>query len=193
MSASKAVIHSLAVVDPGAVVGHRSRVWAFAHILSGARIGEDCNICDHTFIESGVVLGDRVTVKCGVYLWSGLAVEDDVFIGPAVAFTNDLRPRSRQHPAQYSPTRLGAGCSLGANATLLPVRVGRYALVGAGAVVTKNVPDFALVLGNPARIQGWVCRCARKLAFTEGAASCNCGRNYRQISATHVEELGSIS
>lgn len=137
-------------------VGRGTRIWAFAHILPGARIGRDCNICDHVFIEGDVVLGDRVTVKCGVQLWAGLRVGDDVFIGPNATFTNDPFPRSRRHLARYPTTTLEPGCSVGANATILPgVTIGRGAMVGAGAVVTQSVPPFAIVTGNPARITGY--------------------------------------
>lgn len=188
MSDTAPFIHAEARVDAGAVVGARTRVWAFAHLASGAAVGVDCNICDHTFLESGVRLGDRVTVKCGVYLWTGLTAEDDVFIGPGVAFTNDLWPRSKQRPAEYAPIVLRTGCSLGANSTVLPVTIGRWAMIGAGAVVTREVPDHALVLGNPARIRGWVCRCARKLAFAGETARCACGRVFRREAEQRIAE-----
>ncbi len=134
-------------------IGPRTRIWQFCVVLRGARIGEDCNICSHVFIEDDVVVGDRVTVKSGVQLWSGLRVEDDVFIGPNATFTNDLRPRSRQWPDAFLATTIGRGASIGANATILPgLTVGPGAMVGAGAVVTKDVPAHATVVGNPARI-----------------------------------------
>ena len=148
-----AFIHAAAIVEPGAKIGARTRVWAWAHILPGAVIGEDCNICDHCFIENDVRIGNRVTVKCGVFLWDGITVEDDVFIGPAVAFTNDKFPRSKVYPDKFSETVLKQGASLGANATILPVVVGRGAMVGAGSVVTKDVPDHSLVTGVPATLR----------------------------------------
>ncbi len=137
-------------------VGDGTRIWAFAHVLPGAVIGEDCNICDGVFIENDVVVGDRVTVKCGVQLWDGVRLEDDVFIGPNATFTNDLFPRSREYPESFAETVVGTGASIGANATILPgVRIGRRAMVGAGAVVTKDVPPNAVVVGNPAHISGY--------------------------------------
>jgi acetyltransferase-like isoleucine patch superfamily enzyme len=137
-------------------VGEGTHVWAFAHVLPGARIGRDCNICDHVFIEDDVVLGDRVTVKCGVQLWNGVRVADDVFIGPNATFTNDAFPRSKQRRAALV-TSLAQGASIGANATILPgISVGRGAMVGAGAVVTHSVPARAIVMGSPARIVGYV-------------------------------------
>lgn len=182
-------VHPQSLVEPGASIGAGTRVWAFAHILAGATIGKDCNICDHTFIEGKVTVGDRVTVKCGVYLWDGVAVEDDVFVGPAAVFTNDGRPRSRQYPSSYPITTLEKGCSIGANATILPgVRVGRYGMVGAGSVVTKNIPAHALVFGNPARIRGYVCRCARQLPGTGSIVSCACGRRFRFASNQSDQE-----
>jgi len=153
---SQYFVHPLGVCE-SANVGRGTRVWAFAHVLPGARVGEDCNLCDHTFLENDVILGDRVTVKCGVQLWDGLRVGDDVFIGPNATFTNDLFPRSRVRPAAFLETWLERGCSIGANATILPgLRVGANAMVGAGAVVTRSVPPNAIVQGNPARIVGYV-------------------------------------
>lgn len=138
-------------------VGAGTRVWAFAHILKGARIGADCNICDHTFIEGGAVVGDRVTVKCGVQLWNGVTLEDDVFVGPNATFTNDAFPRSGRRPVEFTRTLVRRGASIGANATLLPgVTVGAGAMVGAGAVVTRDVPARAIVTGNPAAVTGFV-------------------------------------
>ncbi|MBB1472861.1 WxcM-like domain-containing protein [Luteimonas sp. MC1782] len=138
-------------------IGAGTRVWAFAHVLPGARIGRDCNVCDGVFIEGDVVVGDRTTIKCGVQLWDGVRLGDDVFVGPNATFSNDLFPRSRQRPEQYAETVVEDGASIGANATLLPgVRIGRGAMIGAGAVVTRSVPANAIVVGNPARIVGYV-------------------------------------
>jgi acetyltransferase-like isoleucine patch superfamily enzyme/dTDP-4-dehydrorhamnose 3,5-epimerase-like enzyme len=138
-------------------VGPRTRVWAFAHVLPGARIGADCNVCDHVFVENDVIVGDRVTLKCGVQLWDGVRLEDDVFVGPNATFTNDQFPRSRQRPAAFATTVVRAGASIGANATILPgLTVGAGAMVGAGAVVVRSVPPLAIVVGNPARIVGYV-------------------------------------
>ncbi len=172
--------HEKALIDEAVTIGSGTRVWAFAHILSGAKIGKDCNICDHTFIEGQVVLGDRVTVKCGVYLWDGVVVENDVFIGPAAVFTNDIRPRSGRHQANYSPTILSEGCSIGANSTILAGNtIGKWSLVGAGSVVTKDVPDFGVVYGNPARLKSWICSCSSAI-FIHGAdeEECICGKKY---------------
>jgi acetyltransferase-like isoleucine patch superfamily enzyme len=154
-------VTSVVSVHPNALVespnvGSGTRIWAFAHILPDARIGKECNICDGVFVENDVVIGDRVTVKCGVQLWDGVQVEDDVFIGPNATFTNDPFPRSRTRPEAWSRTILREGCSIGANATILPgLEIGRGAMVGAGAVVTHSVPPYAIVTGNPARITGY--------------------------------------
>lgn len=138
-------------------IGVGTRIWAFAHVLPGAVIGDDCNVCDHTFIENDVVIGNRVTIKCGVQLWDGVRVGDDAFIGPNATFTNDLHPRSKKYQAQVLQTTLGRGSSVGANATILPgVTIGPNAMVGAGAVVTRDIPANAIVVGNPARIIGYV-------------------------------------
>ena len=148
--------HPNALVEADSI-GAGTRVWAFAHILQGARVGRDCNICDHVFVENGATLGDRVTVKCGVQLWDGVTIEDDVFIGPNATFTNDPFPRSRQRPAAFTPTIVRRGASIGANATLNPgITIGANAMIGSGAVVTHDVPPNAIVVGNPAYIQGYV-------------------------------------
>ena len=155
--------HPQALVESSSI-GEGTRVWAFAHVLPGAVIGRDCNICDHVFIENQVVVGDRVTVKCGVQLWDGVSIEDDVFVGPNATFINDPFPRSRQHPERYTQTLIRKGASIGANATILcGVTVGAGAMVGAGAVVTRSVPPHAVVVGNPARI-------TRYLTAAPGAA-----------------------
>lgn len=146
-------IHEKAIVDEGVIIGAQTRVWAFTHILSGAKIGADCNICEQVFIEADVVMGNRVTVKCGVQLWDGLCVDDDVFIGPNVTFANDLFPRSKCYPESFLQTHINAGASIGAGAVILPgLTIGAKAMVGAGSVVTKSVPDRAVVVGNPARV-----------------------------------------
>lgn len=183
--------HPQAVIDSAVSIGKGTRVWAFVHLLSGAVIGEDCNICDHCFIEGKVRIGSRVTIKCGVWLWDGLVVEDDVHIGPNATFTNDKRPRSRSYPPEFLQTLMRQGCSLGANCTILPgLKVGRYAMVAAGAVVTHDVPDYALVIGNPARLAGWVCRCGEKLTTLSGSRLvCHCGLAYEQLAENAVREI----
>jgi acetyltransferase-like isoleucine patch superfamily enzyme/dTDP-4-dehydrorhamnose 3,5-epimerase-like enzyme len=148
-------VHPQGICESSAI-GARTKIWAFAHVLSGAVIGEDCNVCDHVFVENDVVLGNRVTVKCGVQIWDGLRIEDDVFIGPNATFTNDPFPRSKERPERFQVTYLRRGCSIGANATILPgITIGQNAMVGAGAVVTKSVPANAVVQGNPARISSY--------------------------------------
>jgi len=145
-------IHDHAICESDDI-GANTRVWAFSHILPNASIGRECNICDHVFIENDVVVGDRVTIKSGVQLWDGIHVEDDVFIGPNATFANDLFPRSKQYPNKFLKTVIQKGASIGANATILPgVTLGQNAMIGAGAVVTKNVPPHAVVVGNPAYI-----------------------------------------
>ena len=147
--------HESAIVESSSV-GAGTRIWAFAHVLPGAVIGAACNVCDHTFIENDVRLGDRVTIKCGVQIWDGITLEDDVFVGPNATFSNDPFPRSGQHPERYARTLVKRGASIGANATILPgLTIGEKAMVGAGAVVTRNVPPMAIVAGNPARIVGY--------------------------------------
>jgi acetyltransferase-like isoleucine patch superfamily enzyme len=149
-----AFVHKKAICE-SKNVGSGTRIWAFSHILKNAQVGKDCNICENVFIENLVVIGDRVTVKNGVQLWDGLTLEDDVFIGPNVTFTNDKYPRSKKYPDEYLQTVVQKGASIGANATILPgIIIGQGSMIGAGSVVTKDVPNFTLVVGNPARIKG---------------------------------------
>ena len=149
-------VHPLADVLTS-TVGAGTKIWQFVVALPSAVIGADCNICSHCFIENDVVIGDRVTIKNGVQLWDGLRVGDDVFIGPNVTFTNDKMPRSKQHPIAYLVTQIEAGASIGGGATILPgLKIGRKAMIGSGAVVTRSVPPNAIVVGNPARIVGYV-------------------------------------
>lgn len=146
------MIHKLSDVQT-TKIGKNTRVWQFSVILSGASLGDDCNICAHTLIENDVVIGNRVTIKSGVYLWDGITLEDDVFVGPCVAFTNDKHPRSKHYPDEFLRTVIKKGASIGANATILPgITVGEGAMIGAGSVVLTDVPPHAVVVGNPARI-----------------------------------------
>jgi len=138
-------------------IGDGTKIWQFVVILAGAKIGDDCNICAHVLIENDVVIGDRVTVKSGVQIWDGVEIQDDVFLGPNVTFSNDLFPRSKQQPEKFERALVEKGASIGANATILPgIKVAKYAMVGAGSVVTKDIPPYAIVVGNPARIKGYV-------------------------------------
>jgi UDP-2-acetamido-3-amino-2,3-dideoxy-glucuronate N-acetyltransferase len=149
-------IHPLANVAE-CQIGEGTTIWQFVVVLKGAKIGAECNICAQTLIEGEVVLGDRVTVKSGVQIWNGSRIGDDVFIGPNATFSNDIFPRSKKHPEHYNGITIQDGASIGANATLLPgVTIGKNAMVGAGAVVTKDVPAHAVVIGNPARILRYI-------------------------------------
>lgn len=145
------LIHPSSDVQTSAI-GPGTRIWQYCVVLGGARIGADCNICSHVFIENEVTIGDRVTVKCGVQLWDGIHLEEDVFVGPNVTFTNDPFPRSRRPPGRYPETRVEAGASIGANATILPgITIGKGAMIGAGSIVTRDVPANQVWFGAPAR------------------------------------------
>jgi UDP-2-acetamido-3-amino-2,3-dideoxy-glucuronate N-acetyltransferase len=179
--ARKKQIHPSAQTQ-GASIGSGTRVWQFCVILPEAQIGCDCNICAHVLIESDVVIGSRVTIKSGVQLWDGTCIEDDVFIGPNATFTNDRTPRSRRTRRQLLVTRVQRYATIGANATILPgLTIGKAAMVSAGAVVTRDVPDHALMIGNPARRRGWVCLCGETLR--DGGLRCQCGNRYERSAS----------
>lgn len=187
--------HTTALVE-SENIGKNTRIWAFVHVLKGAKIGEDCNLCDYTFVENDVIIGDRVTIKNGISVWDGVTIEDDVFLGPNCVFTNDTYPRSKVYHPENVRTLLKKGASVGANATILCGNtLGRYCMVGAGAVVTKDVPDFALVVGNPARIKSWISKTGEKLQFDKQNIAVDSGKNrYKLIMgpenlAARVEEI----
>lgn len=150
------MIHETSIVK-SKKIGENTTIWQFCVILENATIGKNCNINSHVFIENNVFIGDNVTIKSGVQIWDGITIEDNVFVGPNTTFTNDLIPRSKQYPVKFLNTIIKKGASIGANVTIIGgTTIGEYALVGAGAVVTKNVPDFGLVIGNPARHVGFI-------------------------------------
>jgi len=164
-------------------IGEGTMVWQFAVVLPGASIGSHCNINCHTFIENDVQIGNNVTVKSGVYLWDGINIEDNVFIGPNVTFVNDLYARSKQYPVKFLQTIIKYGATLGSNATILGgITIGKFALIGAGSVVTKSVTDFAMMVGNPARIAGWVDEQGHKLSETEGIWKNKAGNKFKVVN-----------
>lgn len=163
---SDVFVHESSYVDEGCEIGKGTKVWHFSHLMSGARIGERCNIGQNVVISPQVVIGDNVKIQNNVSIYTGVILEDDVFCGPSMVFTNVVNPRSHvSRKDEYRPTLVKQGASLGANCTVVCGHtVGAYAFIGAGAVVTKDVPDYALLVGNPARITGWMCQCGVKLA-----------------------------
>jgi UDP-2-acetamido-3-amino-2,3-dideoxy-glucuronate N-acetyltransferase len=158
--------HESAFIDEGAVIGEGTKIWHFSHVMSGSTIGRRCNLGQNVVISPQVVIGDNVKIQNNVSVYTGVTLEDDVFCGPSMVFTNVINPRSHvPRRDEYRPTLVRRGASLGANCTVLcGYTIGAYAFIGAGAVVTKDVPDYALVVGNPARLTGWVCECGVKLA-----------------------------
>lgn len=174
-------VHESSYVDKGAVLGNGTKVWHFSHIMSNCEIGENCNIGQNVVISPGVKLGKGVKIQNNVSVYTGVICEDGVFLGPSCVFTNVINPRSFiERKDEYRETLIGKGASIGANATIVcGHNIGRYALIGAGTVVTKDVPDFALVVGNPGKVVGYVCKCGEKIKFTENKSACNaCSEKY---------------
>lgn len=183
------IIHPTAIVDPGAQIGDDTRIWHWTHVCAGARIGERCSFGQNVFVGNDVVIGDNVKVQNSVSIYDAVTLEDDVFCGPSMVFTNVNNPRSavsRKH--EYRRTLVRRGASIGANATIIcGHEVGEFAFVGAGAVVTRDVPPYALVVGTPARRIGWMCRCGARLGDAIGEAACpECGTSYR-VSGSSCE------
>jgi len=177
--------HDRSLVHPGAQIGEGSRVWANANILDGAIIGEHCNICDGCYVERGAIIANHVTLKNGVAVFDGVTLHDDVFVGAGVAFINDRNPRSHRSDAWVlEKTIVQKGATIGANATVMcGVTIGTYAVIGAGCVVIKNVPDYTIVVGNPARWAGYACCCGRTLSEE---LKCTCGASYQITNNTII-------
>jgi len=176
-------IHPTCIVDEPVEIGKGTKIWHFSHIMSGARIGKDCVIGQNIFIASGAILGNNIKIQNNVSIFDGVILEDDVFCGPSMVFTNVFNPRSFiSRRNEFRKTVVGKGTTIGANATIIcGNKIGQYAFIGAGSVVTKNVPDYALVYGNPGSVKGWVCQCAVEIIFRSGKARCQaCGKKYRK-------------
>lgn len=189
-------VHESSFVDAGAQIGAGTKIWHFCHVMSNAQIGAGCNLGQNVFVASEVVIGNNVKIQNNVSLYTGVVVEDDVFLGPSMVFTNVINPRSHvNRKEEYQPTLVKCGASIGANATILcGVTLGKYSFVGAGAVVTDDIPDYALVYGNPGRIQGWMCRCGNRLRFDDldglVHAQCEqCGERYIKVGQCVKQEM----
>ena len=186
------LIHETACVDDGATIGEGTRIWHFSHVMKDAWIGNACSLGQNVFVAPGVQIGNNVKIQNNVSVYAGVTLEDDVFCGPSMVFTNVKTPRSahpRNKPEEdYRPTLVKRGASIGANATILSgITIGKNALIGAGAVVTKDVPPFAIIIGNPGRQHGWACECGETLQ--EGNLSCDCGQAYNILDGRLTPRL----
>ena len=183
--------HESVVIDKDCQIGENSKIWHFSHIMTGSVIGPNCNLGQNVVVSPDVVLGENVKVQNNVSIYTGVICEDDVFLGPSMVFTNILNPRSAiSRKTKYSKTIVKKGASVGANATIIcGIEIGKYALIGAGSVVTKNVPAFALIIGNPGKQTGWVSEYGHKLKFTDGKATCpESGQKY-ELHNNQVEKI----
>lgn len=185
-------VHESSFVDQQAKIGEGTRIWQFCNIMSNTLIGKNCNIGQNVFIETGVRIGNNVTIKNNIALYSGVICEDDVFLGPNCVFTNVINPRSFiSRKNEFKATIVKKGASIGANATIICGNtIGEYAMIGAGTVITKKVPDYGLVVGNPGRLIGFVCECGEKLVFEEKTCQCDkCHKIYHKVSDCQVERI----
>lgn len=186
-------VHESSYVDDGAVIGAGTKIWHFCHVMPRAKIGERCNIGQNVLVSSDVTLGNNVKIQNNVSLYTGVIVEDDVFLGPSMVFTNVINPRSHvNRKDEYKTTLVRKGASIGANATIVcGITLGRYCFVGAGSVVTRDIPDYALAYGSPARVRGWMCQCGEQLKFEHDRAVCHsCGDAYRKQDQIVSSERG---
>lgn len=191
MADKEFIVHETAVVDDGAQIGRGTRIWHFSHVMSNAKIGENCNIGQNVYIANNVAVGNNVKIQNNVSIYEGTVLEDYVFCGPSMVFTNIKTPRSafpRNSNEHFLKTLVRHGATIGANATLVcGITVGRWAFIGAGAVVTKDVPDYSLVTGMPGKVTGWVCECGITLKFDGESAVCtSCDRRYKKSSPESV-------
>jgi len=193
MSGKEYFVHESSYIDEDVQIGAGTKIWHFCHISEGARIGKNCTIGQNVFIGRNVVIGDGCKIQNNVSVYEGVTLEDYVFCGPSMVFTNDLNPRAAfpKGRERFVKTLVKRGCTIGANATIVcGVTLGEHSFVGAGAVVTKDVPPYAIVYGVPAKIHGWVCECGEKLHFTDTLAQCSqCGRRYRQEDQERIVKL----
>ncbi len=183
-------IHESSYVDEPCIIGSGTKIWHFSHIMKDSEIGKNCNIGQNVVISPHVILGNNVKVQNNVSVYTGVVCEDDVFLGPSCVFTNVINPRSHiSRKNEYRKTLLKQGCSVGANSTIICGHtIGKYALIGAGTVVTKDVDDYTVVVGNPMKVIGYVCNCGNKISFNSDEAICSCGKKYIKIQ-NHIEEI----
>jgi UDP-2-acetamido-3-amino-2,3-dideoxy-glucuronate N-acetyltransferase len=184
-------VHESSYVDEGCEIGADTKIWHFSHIMKGCVIGKGCNIGQNVVISPGVILGNGVKIQNNVSVYTGVICEDGVFLGPSCVFTNVINPRAFiERKSEYRRTVIHKGASIGANATIVCGHdIGRYALVGAGSVVTRDVPDYAMVYGVPAKVRGYVCQCGEQIAFSQGQAACSaCGKTYRMDENLQIKE-----
>ncbi|WP_276348706.1 acyltransferase [Daejeonella sp. JGW-45] len=188
-------VHETAIVDDGCEIGRGTKIWHFSHIMSGCKVGSNCNLGQNVVVSPEVILGNNVKVQNNVSIYTGVICEDDVFLGPSMVFTNVINPRSFiNRRDQYAKTNVGRGASIGANATIVCGHdIGRYAFIGAGAVVTKNVPPYALMVGNPARQMGWVSKYGHRLVFDrQGFSTCFESKQRYQLVNGTVTEISEV-
>ena len=192
MMENKYFVHESSYIDQPCEIGEGTKIWHFSHVMAGSRIGRQCNIGQNVVISPQVTIGDNVKIQNNVSVYTGVVLEDDVFCGPSMVFTNVTNPRSHvSRKDEYRPTLVKRGASIGANATVVCGHtIGRYAFIGAGAVVTRDIPDYAMVVGNPGRIVGWMCQCGLKLdlsrdsSLEEHATCAACGASYAKAAGT---------